>query len=89
MPAVHDRRTTAEYVSGATHAGVKGKDLAAIAKDVDPGRPVQGLSGTTRITRCSGHPATSAGALAVPIRHDLDEPLAQSSDNPSQQQRLS
>ena len=35
-----------EYVSGAAHAGIKGKDLAAIAKDV-PGRSVQGLNDRT------------------------------------------
>ena len=31
-----------EYVSGAAHAGIKGKDLAAIAKDVTLVGPYKG-----------------------------------------------
>ena len=39
---VVDKDNHGEYVSGAAHAGVKGKDLAAIAKDVTKVGPYPG-----------------------------------------------
>ena len=41
-PAVLDGRNHGEYVSGAAHAGMKGKDLAAIARDVTLVGPYKG-----------------------------------------------
>ena len=41
-PAVLDGGNHGEYVSGAAHAGIKGKDLAAIAKDVTLVGPYKG-----------------------------------------------
>ena len=54
---VVDKDNHGEYVSGAAHAGIKGKDLAAIAKDKTLVGPYTGL--IHRTTQQPGPPATS------------------------------